>query len=61
MNRQQRVHALAMWITTRARVVLIMRRALAHELEALSPDAASADDEPRIRNALTHAATDARR
>jgi hypothetical protein len=38
-TRRQRVHALAMFITTRARVLLLMRHALASACEAL-PDAA---------------------
>jgi hypothetical protein len=49
--RQQRVYALAMWITTRAQVILMMRRALQASCEALL-DEGSADDEAPPRNAL---------
>jgi hypothetical protein len=48
--RQQRVRALARWITTRAEVILLMRRALALADEALLSEG-SADGEPAPSNA----------
>lgn len=48
--RQQRIIALAQWITTRAEVILLMRRAVERASEDL-PDEGSADDQPAPRNA----------
>jgi hypothetical protein len=60
-ERQQRVRALARWITTRAEVLLLMRRALQASCEALL-DEGSADEEPMpIRNALPRDVVDERR
>jgi hypothetical protein len=58
--KQRRIAASAQWISTRATVLLLMRRALAHELEDLLLEG-SADDEPAHKNALPTPALDERR
>jgi hypothetical protein len=49
--RQQRILASARWITIRARVLTLMRRALQASCEAL-PDGDLDEGEPTPRNAL---------